>query len=71
MDYLIIAIVIVAIILTLLSKFYGLSMIFPTLLIILAIIMSFLSSSLKTRKDKKNLQDQDIEKNINENKKRN
>lgn len=69
MDYLIIVIVIVAIILTLLSKFYGLSMIFPTLLIILAIIMSFLSSSLKTRKDKKNLQD--IEKNINENKKRN
>lgn len=67
MDYLIIAIVIVAIILTLLSKFYGLSIVFPTLLMILAVIMSFLSSSLKTRKDKKNLQN--IKNELKENKK--
>ncbi len=67
MDYLVIAIVIVAIILTLLSKFYGLSIVFPTLLMILAIIMSFLSSSLKTRKDKKNLQN--IKNELKENKK--
>lgn len=67
MDYLIIAIVIVAIILTLLSKFYGLSIVFPTLLMILAIIMSFLSNSLKTRKDKKNIQN--IKNELKENKK--
>lgn len=67
MDYLIIVIVVIAIVLTLLSKFYGLSMVFPTLLIILAILMSLLSNSLKERKDKKKLQN--IEDKIKENKK--
>lgn len=65
MDYLVIVVAIVAIILVFLSRFYGLSIIFPTLLIILAIIMYFLSSSLKSRKDKKKFQD--IEKYIKEN----
>ncbi len=53
MDYLIIFIVIVAIILVFLSRFYGLSIVFPTLLIILALIMCKLSSAIKIRKDKK------------------
>lgn len=65
MDYLVIVVAIVAIILVFLSKFYGLSIIFPTLLIVLAIIMYFLSSSLKSRKDKKKFQD--VEKYIKEN----
>jgi len=67
MDYLIIIIVAVAIILTILSKIYVLSMVFPTLLIILAIMLCFVSSSIKNRKDNKNLQE--IKKSLKENKK--
>ena len=50
----------VTIILVILSKFYSLSIIYPSLMLILTIILDLLSNTLQTRKDKK------LEKNIEE-----
>ncbi len=43
----------VTIILVILSKFYSLSIIYPSLMLILTIILDLLSNTLQTRKDKK------------------
>ncbi len=43
----------VTIILVILSKFYSLSIIYPSLMLILTIVLDLLSNTLQTRKDKK------------------
>ena len=43
----------VTIILVILSKFYSLSIIYPSLMLILTIMLDLLSNTLQTRKDKK------------------
>ena len=52
----------ITIILAFLYKFYSLSIIFPTLMLILTIVLDILSNTIKTRKDKKH--EESIEKEV-------
>lgn len=53
MHYLVLVVSLIGIILAIVFKIYNLSMIYPTLIIVLAIVLDILSNTLERRKDKK------------------
>lgn len=53
MNYIVLVIAIVAIILVFLARFLGLSIIYPTLVIVLAILLDIVTNKIKSRKEKK------------------
>lgn len=53
MNYLVMVLAIISIILVLVCKYYSLSIVYPTLVIILTILLDIASNMLKARKDKK------------------
>lgn len=53
MNYFVIFLAIISIILVLLSKFSGLSIVYPSLMIVLTIILDIVANTVKANKDKK------------------
>ena len=53
MNILVIIVAIISIFLVFLTRYYGLSVIYPTLTIVLAIILDILANTLARRKEKK------------------
>lgn len=53
MHYFVLTIAVIAIVLVFICKYYGLSIIYPTLVIILAIVLDVLSNTIINRKSKK------------------
>ena len=53
MHYLVLVIACIAIVLVFICKYYGLSIIYPTLVIILAIVLDVLSNTITSRKNKR------------------
>lgn len=53
MNFLVIVVAVVAIILVFLSKIYNLSIVYPTLVIILAVVLDILVNAINDRKNKK------------------
>lgn len=60
MNYLVIVVSLIAIVLVFLAKIYDFSMIYPTLLIVLAVILDVLVNTINERKNRK------IDKNLDE-----
>ena len=53
MHYLVLVIACIAIVLVFIYKYYGLSIIYPTLVIILAVVLDVLSNTISSRKNKR------------------
>ena len=53
MHYLVLVIACIAIVLVFICKYYGLSIIYPTLVIILAVVLDVLSNTISSRKNKR------------------
>lgn len=53
MHYLVLVIACIAIALVFICKYYGLSIIYPTLVIILAVVLDILSNTITSRKNRK------------------
>ena len=53
MHYLVLVIACIAIVLVFICKYYGLSIIYPTLVIILAIVLDVLSNTITSRKNRR------------------
>ena len=53
MHYIVLVIACIAIVLVFICKYYGLSIIYPTLVIILAVVLDVLSNTTSNRKNRK------------------
>ena len=53
MNYIVVILAVISIVLVFISKLYNLNIIYPTLMIILTIVMDIVSHKLKSKKDKK------------------
>ncbi len=55
MEYVVIIFAIVSIALVFISKIYGISIVYPSLMIVLTIVIDVLSNTIRSRKAKKNI----------------
>lgn len=55
MEYVVIIFAIVSIVLVFISKIYGISIIYPSLMILLTIVIDVLSNTIRSRKAKKDI----------------
>ena len=55
MEYVVIISAIVSIALVLISKIYGISIVYPSLMIVLTIVIDVLSNTIRSRKSKKDI----------------
>ena len=53
MNYIVVILAVISIVLVFISKLYNLNIIYPTLMIILTIVMDIVSHKIKSKKDKK------------------
>ena len=61
MHYLVLVIACIAIALVFICKYYGLSIIYPTLVIILAVVLDILSNTITSRKENNSLKNDNLD----------